>query len=84
MTVRGTRHLRDLAKAVTFGSRAVILYCIQRNDVTEVRPADTIDPEYGKTLRKAVDEGVEPLAYRARITLTSIELETAVPVVCPG
>jgi sugar fermentation stimulation protein A len=34
-----------------------------------VRPADEIDPEYGKLLRKAVATGVEVLAYAAEFDL---------------
>lgn len=84
VTTRGTRHLRELAKAATQGDRAVIFFCVQRRDVEEVRPADAIDPEYGRALRRAVRHGVEPIAYRSRVTTSSIVLEAPVPVVCPN
>jgi sugar fermentation stimulation protein A len=80
---RGSRHLRELMRMKASGSRPVQLYCVQRGDVNEVRPADAIDAEYGRTLREAIDAGVEVLAYRARVTPTEIRLETRVPVVCP-
>jgi sugar fermentation stimulation protein A len=80
---RGSRHLRELMRMRAAGLRPVQLYCVQRGDVNEVRPADAIDAEYGRTLREAIDAGVEVLAYRARVTPAEIELETRIPVVCP-
>jgi sugar fermentation stimulation protein A len=80
---RGSRHLRELMRMKSAGLRPVQLYCVQRGDVNEVRPADAIDIEYGRTLREAIDAGVEVLAYRARVTPTEIRLERRIPVVCP-
>jgi sugar fermentation stimulation protein A len=51
--------------------------------VNEVRPADAIDAEYGRTLREAIDAGVEVLAYRARVTPAEIRIEERIAVVCP-
>jgi sugar fermentation stimulation protein A len=42
---RGARHLRELMRIKSAGLRPVQLYCVQRGDVDEVRPADAIDPE---------------------------------------
>ena len=80
---RGSRHLRELMRLKSSGLRPVQLYCVQRGDVEEVRPADAIDPEYGRTLREAIDAGVEVLAYRAAVTPDEIRLERRIPVVCP-
>jgi sugar fermentation stimulation protein A len=83
VSVRGTRHLRELIRLKARGMRPVQLYCVQRSDVREVRPADGIDYEYGITLREAIATGVEVLAYRAKVTATEIRLEERIPVVCP-
>jgi sugar fermentation stimulation protein A len=80
---RGARHLRELMRLKAAGLRPVQLYCVQRGDVNEVRPADDIDAEYGRTLREAIGAGVEVLAYRARVSPDEIRLETRIPVVCP-
>jgi len=80
---RGTRHLRELIRLKAQGLRPVQLYCVQRGDVREVRPADGIDYEYGQTLREAIAAGVEVLAYRANVTPTEIRLEERIPVMCP-
>jgi sugar fermentation stimulation protein A len=80
---RGAKHLRELMRLKAQGLRPVQLYCVQRGDVREVRPADGIDYEYGQTLREAIATGVEVLAYRAKVTPTEIRLEERIPVVCP-
>ena len=80
VSVRGTKHLRELMTMVEAGHRAVIFYCIQRGDVSSFAPADDIDPEYGKTLRQAISVGVEALAYKADVSIDGIKLKTKVPV----
>ncbi len=80
---RGTRHLRELALAVRQGLRAVIFFCIQREDAREMRPADDIDAAYGAMLREALARGVEALAYDCRVTTTAITVRRPVPVCCP-
>jgi sugar fermentation stimulation protein A len=80
---RGAKHLRELMRLKLRGLRPVQLYCVQRGDVREVRPADGIDHEYGRTLREAIAAGVEVLAYRARVTTKEIRLAERIPVVCP-
>lgn len=80
---RGAKHLRELMRLKAAGLRPVQVFCVQRGDVNEVRPADRIDPEYGRTLREALAAGVEVLAYRAKVTPAEIALEERIPVVCP-
>jgi len=63
VTARGRRHLDVLARAR--GYRRVLVYFVARGDVTAVRPADEIDPAYGRALRAAVRKGVEVVAVRA-------------------
>lgn len=83
VTSRGTRHLDALRGIAETGGRAVLLFCVQREDVREVRPADAIDPAYGKALRRARDAGVEIHALGARVAPDELVLERALPVVCP-
>ncbi len=84
VSVRGTKHLRELMGVVAGGGRGVIFYCVQRGDVERVRPADEIDAEYGRTLRAALAAGVEALAYRAEVSPAGITLTTPLPVVTQG
>lgn len=83
ITQRGTRHLRELMGVVAGGQRGVLCFCVQRDDVRDVRPADEIDPDYARTLRRALEAGVEVIAYRARMGLQAIRLRERIPVVCP-
>jgi sugar fermentation stimulation protein A len=64
---RGTKHLRELMQMVREGHRAVLLFCVQHTGIEWVEPADAIDPVYGKTLREAIANGVEVIAYGAEI-----------------
>jgi sugar fermentation stimulation protein A len=80
VTARGTKHLRELISVVEQGARAVIFYCVQRNDCTEFRPADAIDPLYGETLREALVQGVEAMAYQADVSPVGIALTKSLPV----
>ena len=79
VTERGTKHLRELSTRVRHGDRAVMFYLVQRSDGRIFRPADHIDPLYGKTLRRALQEGVEILVYRARVSPRGIEIAGRLP-----
>ena len=82
VTVRGTKHLRELMLMVEQGARAIIFYCVQRNDCREIRPADAIDELYGETLRQALASGVEALAYGFQVSPTEIKSGPRLPVNC--
>ena len=83
VTARGTKHLREMMELVATGRRAVLCFCVQRADVAAVRPADHIDPVYGRTLRAALAAGVEVCALGARVGTDAIVLESRLPVICP-
>jgi sugar fermentation stimulation protein A len=80
---RASRHLRELITKVRKGERGMLCFCVQRDDVTEVRPADAIDPVYGRTLREAMAAGVEVVAYVARMSPEEARLYRRVPVRIP-
>ncbi len=83
VTTRGAKHLRELMEVVRQGGRGVLVFCVQRADAMEVRPADAIDPEYGRTLRQALMAGVEAYAYQANPMPEEICLDRPLPVICP-
>ncbi|MFK7865230.1 MAG: DNA/RNA nuclease SfsA [Pseudohongiellaceae bacterium] len=82
VTTRGQKHLRELMFVRKQGQRAVLLFCVQHSHIKTVSPADSIDPDYGKLLRQAVQEGVEVYAYGADFDFdrASIELLHALPI----
>jgi sugar fermentation stimulation protein A len=80
VTTRGQKHLMELMRVVREGDRGVIFFTVQRGDGHSVSPADLIDPEYGRLLRLAMENGVEALAYRAVVTPEEIRLVERLPV----
>ncbi len=82
VSTRGSRHLRELTAMVQQGYRAVIFFCVQRTDAQVVSPADAIDPVYGQSLRQALAQGVEALAYSACVSTREIHLQQYLPVRC--
>lgn len=80
VSVRASKHLRELISVVRAGQRAVIFFCVQRDDVKEVRPAEHVDPVYAETFREAIRSGVECLAYAADVSPREIVLRRSLPV----
>lgn len=74
VTVRGQKHLRELTLLAQAGQRAVMFYFIGRADCQRFRPADEIDPVYGRLLRQAMHAGVEILAYRMALSPAGVRL----------
>jgi len=78
---RGTKHLKELIWLRRQGHRAALVFVIQRNDCSSFRPADEIDQEYGRWLRRAVKAGVEALPYAAYVTPQAIALTERLPLI---
>ncbi len=81
VTERGTRHLRELLALHRAGQRAVIIFCVQREDAECFAPAVAIDPLYAATLAEVIDQGVLALAGRTTISPEAIILDHRLPVV---
>jgi len=81
VTTRGQKHLRELLEAKQQNYRAVIFFLVQRGEAKEFSPADQIDPEYGRLLRKVVAGGVEALAYKTLVTPEENRVAEQIPVV---
>jgi len=80
VTTRGAKHLKELMLMVERGDRAVMLFCVPHTGIQKVRPADHIDPEYGRLLRQAKNVGVEIMAYAAHIDEQQVIIERELPV----
>lgn len=80
VTSRGARHLEELVELVARGHRAMIFFCVQRRDGRYFAPADHIDRHYGDTLRRVAAQGVEVVAYTARVTPAEIVVRTPLSV----
>jgi len=81
VTVRGRRHVEELAAAVAKGDRAAIVFVVQRDDAVRFRPHDDSDPEFGEALRRAFEAGVEVHAYTCIVSERRIDIAREIPVV---
>lgn len=80
VTTRGRKHLNTLIEVKKSGMRAVMLYIVQRTDVSIFAPAKQIDPDYAKALKVAVKAGVEIFVLQAKVSPEKIELTGKLPV----
>ena len=77
-TERGAKHIRGLTAAARAGYGAFILFVIQMSDVKYIRPHDETDPEFGKALREASQNGVRVLAMDCAVTPDTMEIRLPV------
>jgi sugar fermentation stimulation protein A len=80
VSLRAARHMQAMARLRRAGHRAVVLFVVSRGDADVFRPAADVDPEFARALKRAVRAGVEPVAYRARVTPELYALDCALPV----
>jgi len=81
VTERGRKHLRELARRVAAGDRAVLLFLANRPFGDRVRACHERDPAYAHALAWAQRQGVELLCYRTAIAPPSVIVAERVPVV---
>lgn len=81
VTKRGAKHLVELGDMATAGSRAVMLYLVQRGDCDHFRLAEDIDPAYAAGLAEARKRGVETLCYACDVRLDGIDVAGPLPLV---
>ncbi|AIX74795.1 DNA/RNA nuclease SfsA [Pantoea sp. PSNIH4] len=75
VTVRGQKHLRELASIARRGERAVMLFTVLHSGIEDVSPARHIDARYAEELAQAQQSGVEILCYKAQLSPTGMWLE---------
>ncbi|MEM7192935.1 MAG: DNA/RNA nuclease SfsA [Pseudomonadota bacterium] len=79
VTARGAKHLNELSAMVAAGSRAVMVYFVQRGDAERFALAKDIDPAYAAAFRDAAASGVEALAIASSLTLEGLSLPRPIP-----
>jgi len=65
-TLRGWRHLDELARAKRAGYRACVIFVVQREGAKVFRPNWETDQAFAQALGEAIDVGVEAFAYASR------------------
>jgi sugar fermentation stimulation protein A len=81
VTERGAKHLRELKTMVEQGHRSVMIYVIQREDVSSFSFAADIDPTYAATAAEAMQNGVEAYAYQCELSTSGIWLRRKISLV---
>ena len=79
-TLRGVKHLEELAAARSAGYEAAVCFVIQMKGPRAFRPNDDTHPQFGAALRAAAAAGVEVLARDCLATPDSLTLDAPVPV----
>lgn len=80
VTERGTKHLAELASMVAEGHRALMVFLVQRADVTRLSLARDVDPNYGAAFDRALAAGVEAVALRCKLSPSEIVVDKAIPI----
>ena len=64
-SIRAQKHVKELIDVLEKSdqNQAWVIFLAQRTDVSEIRPLDKIDPEFGRLLRYGVKKGVKTAAY---------------------
>lgn len=79
VTERGLKHLEEMGELLKDNVRCVMFYLVNRPDGKGFRACEEIDPAYAEGLRQFVQLGGEILAYRTKVSMNSIAIESAVP-----
>ena len=79
VTDRGARHLKHLGQLAAAGKKTAVLFVIQREDANRFAPHAERDPHFTKSLRDAIDQGVEIRIIKLRFTPEKATLLGSVP-----
>lgn len=80
-TERGAKHLYELIEMVRAGYRAVVVFCVQRDDVERFDIARDCDPGFGRAYDAARAAGVEFLALSFEVSLPGLRFRRSLTVV---
>ena len=78
VTLRGTKHLKELISAKKKGFESYMLYLIQRDDCKSFKIAKDIDEEYKSTFNEAIKNGVKILCYDCKLDIEEIKLNNKI------
>lgn len=79
VTVRGAKHMQELARIAESGQRAVVFFLIQRSDAEKFAIARDIDPKYNAAFEVARSAGVEIISYGCTLSDAHIALSHRIP-----
>ena len=79
-TLRGVKHLRELAAAQGEGYRNTVCVVLQMKGCRLFAPNERTHPDFGAALREAARAGVQVLALDCRVEPGRLEIDEPVPV----
>lgn len=79
-TLRGVKHLEELAAARRAGYEAGVCFVVQMAGMDHVEPNDITHPEFGAALRRAAGAGVAVLALECAAEPGRLEIRGRLPV----
>ena len=80
-TERGARHILELIEAKKEGYGAGILFLVQLDNVETFSPNDERDPEFGRALRLARENGVDIMVYNCKVDKNMIEIHKKIDII---
>lgn len=80
-TIRGTKHVLELIKAVQAGYKGAILFIVQLKGCQAFTPNKEMDPAFTNALIEASRNGVQIICYDAIVGENELVLDEPIPVV---
>lgn len=81
VTLRGARHVTELARRLGAGERAAIVYVVQRQDAVRLRAAAQVDAAFAAALATARAAGLVEVAVEVAVTAEGLAPHRPLPVV---
>ena len=79
-TLRGVKHLEELAVARRAGYEAAVCFIVQMAGMKYLEPNDATHPQFGDALRRAAEAGVAVLAMECAVTPEELRVTSPLPV----
>ena len=78
-TLRGQKHVRELADAQRAGYHSYVLFIVQFEKIQMATIHTAMQPSLLEEIKQAEAVGVQVLAYNCRVTPAEVAVEKAVP-----
>jgi sugar fermentation stimulation protein A len=79
-TLRGVKHLNELAECVRAGYEAHVIFVVQMANVRYFTPNNKTHSDFGQALSRAVAAGVKAAAFDCKVGLDSLTIGDFVPI----
>jgi len=80
-TVRGRRHLLELAEAVKQGYQSSVIFIVTRNDASIFKPHILRDSKFSEGLKQAIQQNVKAHCFKCKVSNKSISLDKKIPII---